>query len=1014
MRSKLSFFKLATILVAFFAFSASAQDLGWHGNNPDADTFRISNEQQLMGLGVLVNEGGINFEGRTIILQGDIALTAPHIPIGNTSTRRFRGIFDGNGHTISNMSVEAAEFAGLFGNVGAGGQIKNLTVNANTIVGINAGGLAGIYASTMPIENSRVNIRDSIHTTPVIFMETFEGESHSFTLVNGNQTNRWVVGTAASFEGARSIYISNGTANNYNITATSVVHFFRDITFPASAIPTTLSFRWRGVGEACCDFFSVRLVETTVQPVASYQLTTGHHLGTFQGQSSWTRAEVTVPAENNGKTMRLVFTWRNDNTIGAQPPAAVDNIVLNFGSGVVVGSESRSGGLVGRASVALTINNSLASGNISSLGAAGGLVGLADAALIINNSNATGDVSGVNEAGGLLGRGQGDLTIGHSFATGDVSTANSTSHSGGLVGRAQARLTVNNSFATGDISGTSHSGGLAGFVNSIAAISNSYATGDVFATTNAGGLIGWAQTTADITRSYASGVITGATSGGIFGRFSAGTGTASYYNSDGASASAGTGTTSGIMGVPLANLKQRSTFAGWDFNNVWGITDGVSTPFLLRWIDLGDEFEILYISAQIYIGAQITPDVKIRRKSDLSLLEQGVDFSVGYGENRNVATGGVVSITGIGEISINFQILPRPLTVAGAVAENKVFDGTRAARITGGTLSGVIEGDLVSINREASLFEHRNVATAVPVSITLTGADAENYRVNQPGLAADITRRPLVISLNPKVITVILGDDAPDLQQFLHFNSFGEGDDRSIISGTINISHNYVAETSPIGFYPITMSGIVTAANYNISFDNQGLALQVGEAISVNTLTVSSIPNQTHTGEAIEPTVIVSHGETVLEQGVHYSLAFFNNINVGDQAAVVITGIGSGGFAGTRTEFFSIVDGESFIRPNNRQSADSRFGILLEEAVVSDFAKISVRTPEPAQITLRITDNLGNVVFATNGRCADTFTWNLTNKSGRFVSSGTYLVLVEARGIKGGVYLYSAKIGVNR
>ncbi|MFN9958007.1 MAG: hypothetical protein ACK55I_33300, partial [bacterium] len=88
---------------------------------------------------------------------------------------------------------------------------------------------------------------------------------NNWTVVNGAQTNQWWVGTAATgFVGTRCAYIGTASANNtYNTGVTSVVHFYRDITFPAGQPNVTLSFRWKGYGESGFDYMRVYLVPTT-------------------------------------------------------------------------------------------------------------------------------------------------------------------------------------------------------------------------------------------------------------------------------------------------------------------------------------------------------------------------------------------------------------------------------------------------------------------------------------------------------------------------------------------------------------------------------------------------------------------------------------------------------------------------------------------------------------------------------------------------------------------------------
>lgn len=111
--------------------------------------------------------------------------------------------------------------------------------------------------------------------------------ANGWTVVNGSQTNQWYVGTAAVFAGTRAAYISNtgGGTNNYDINASSVVHFYRDITIPANST-VNLSFNWRGYGESGYDYLRVFVVPTTTTPTAGTQLTSGQVGGDFNLQST--------------------------------------------------------------------------------------------------------------------------------------------------------------------------------------------------------------------------------------------------------------------------------------------------------------------------------------------------------------------------------------------------------------------------------------------------------------------------------------------------------------------------------------------------------------------------------------------------------------------------------------------------------------------------------------------------------------------------------------------------------
>ena len=108
------------------------------------------------------------------------------------------------------------------------------------------------------------------------------------------------------------------------------------------------------------------------------------------------------------------------------------------------------------------------------------------------------------------------------------------------------------------------------------------------------------------------------------------------------------------------------------------------------------------------------------------------------------------------------------------------------------------------------------------------------------------------------------------------------------------------------------------------------------------------------------------------------------------------------------------------IRPDLGSAGTHRYGIILEENPVSHVARISVVTPEPVAVNLRILDVAGNTVFAQtqclrlSKRSENTIIWDLHSTAGRDVSNGIYLIHVEATGISGKIHRYATRIVVKR
>lgn len=100
---------------------------------------------------------------------------------------------------------------------------------------------------------------------------------------------------------------------------------------------------------------------------------------------------------------------------------------------------------------------------------------------------------------------------------------------------------------------------------------------------------------------------------------------------------------------------------------------------------------------------------------------------------------GDASYNAANDVGQSLLINPKELTILGADAQDKPYDGTTTATLTG-TLDGVISPDVVVLNLSAN-FDDANVGTDKPVTSnsTLTGADAGKYTLTQPtGLTADI------------------------------------------------------------------------------------------------------------------------------------------------------------------------------------------------------------------------------------------------------------------------------------
>lgn len=130
--------------------------------------------------------------------------------------------------------------------------------------------------------------------------------------------------------------------------------------------------------------------------------------------------------------------------------------------------------------------------------------------------------------------------------------------------------------------------------------------------------------------------------------------------------------------------------------------------------------------------------------------------------NPNVGVAKPIVVTGItlsGSAAGNYtltqpsdltaNITAKTVTVTGVVAQNKVYDGTLGATVSGGTITGVIASDAANVSvSTVGTFATANVGAGIAVTVSLTGSASANYALTQPSVAADITKANQTITFN--------------------------------------------------------------------------------------------------------------------------------------------------------------------------------------------------------------------------------------------------------------------------
>jgi hypothetical protein len=393
----------------------------YSGGGTAGDPFIIDTPAKMNDIGLNPGDWGGYFK-----LTADIDLggyTGEQFNIIGTYEDRFTGVFDGNGHTISNFTYSSAEkeYLALFGYVnGESAEIKSLgLINPN----IDAGTGAVVGALIGWLKHG--NVSDCYVEGGSVSGDNFIGGlvgMHHGSGASGSISDCY---TTCSVSGR--VHIGGLLAANGGISPTSVV--------------------------VCRCYATGNVSASTDRP--------GGLVGENNGMISDSYATGNVVAGDD-------YAGGLVGVNGSFVPYA--SIISNCSASGEVAGDATVGGLVGVNQG--TISKSCASGDVSGNGRLGGLVGTnwagdfggsyGDANGIITESYATGSVVGGYPIGGLVGRNYAGV-ISNCYAMGSVSGPDAWNIAG-LVGLNEGGGAILDCYSTGHVSEGFIENGIGGLV----------------------------------------------------------------------------------------------------------------------------------------------------------------------------------------------------------------------------------------------------------------------------------------------------------------------------------------------------------------------------------------------------------------------------------------------------------------------------------------------------------------------------------------------------------------------
>ena len=218
------------------------------GAGTEENPYLISSEAGLRYLQAQV-AAGTTYAGQYLKLTSDIALTGEWTPIGSSATLAFSGTFDGDGHTISGLTItdNTLGYAGLFGYTLNGVVIKNVHLTNVSInisdaakavyvgalvafIKVDSNGTASSVIDNCTASGS-INVSTQDKVTIVGGLTGFTDQRAAITncgtdvAVTANSgTGRATVGGLSAWIGIQSLFMNDYALGDVSVTTTHATY----------------------------------------------------------------------------------------------------------------------------------------------------------------------------------------------------------------------------------------------------------------------------------------------------------------------------------------------------------------------------------------------------------------------------------------------------------------------------------------------------------------------------------------------------------------------------------------------------------------------------------------------------------------------------------------------------------------------------------------------------------------------------------------------------------------------